>query len=174
MEEILQNEIVVGVSQSVTYVIGAFIMFFIGKLAYHLVHKKIDVKAELVDKDNFAFLPHPPILVDDFIGDQIEENEHFSKQDSIILVTLNKTDKKLVLSVSNEGESIHRKDLRKIFQSLVSIRKNKSNGSPNLGLGLYLVKLIANFHAAKVSAENLDDPIGVKINVIWDLNQKHL
>ena len=55
MNDLLQNEIVVLVAESVTYVIGAFIMFFFGKVAYDLVHKKIDVKSELVDKDNFAF-----------------------------------------------------------------------------------------------------------------------
>ncbi len=64
MEEFLQNEIVVGVAQSVTYVIGAFIMFFIGKLVYNLVHTKIDVKSELVEKDNFAFsIAHTGYLI---------------------------------------------------------------------------------------------------------------
>lgn len=64
MEDILQNEMLVDVAQAVTYVIGAFIMFFIGKLVYNVVHKKIDVKAELVEKDNFAFsIAHTGYLI---------------------------------------------------------------------------------------------------------------
>lgn len=55
MNEFLQNKIVVMVAESVTYVIGAFIMFAIGKVVYDLIHKKINVKEELVEKDNFAF-----------------------------------------------------------------------------------------------------------------------
>jgi uncharacterized membrane protein YjfL (UPF0719 family) len=55
MNEFLQNEIVVMVAESVTYVIGAFIMFAVGKVVYDLIHKKINVKEELVEKDNFAF-----------------------------------------------------------------------------------------------------------------------
>ena len=55
MKDLLQNEIVVTVAEAVTYVFGAFIMFFIGKLVYDLIHKKINVKSELVEKDNFAF-----------------------------------------------------------------------------------------------------------------------
>jgi uncharacterized membrane protein YjfL (UPF0719 family) len=55
MNEFLQNEIIVMVAESVTYVIGAFIMFAIGKVVYDLIHKKINVKDELVEKDNFAF-----------------------------------------------------------------------------------------------------------------------
>jgi len=64
MEEILQNEMLVNVAEAVTYVIGAFIMFFIGKLVYNVVHKKIDVKSELVEKDNFAFsIAHTGYLI---------------------------------------------------------------------------------------------------------------
>ncbi len=55
MEKILQNEMVIMVAEAVTYVIGAFIMFFIGRVVYNLVHKKINVNSELVEKDNFAF-----------------------------------------------------------------------------------------------------------------------
>jgi uncharacterized membrane protein YjfL (UPF0719 family) len=55
MNEILNNHIVLSIAETFTYVFGAFVMFFIGKLVYNLVHKKINVKSELVDKDNFAF-----------------------------------------------------------------------------------------------------------------------
>lgn len=55
MNEFLQNEIVVLVAESVTYVIGAFLMFFLGKVVYDFLHPKINVNDELVEKDNFAF-----------------------------------------------------------------------------------------------------------------------
>jgi len=37
------------------YLASCFILFFLGKLAYKLIHRKINVKEELVIKDNFAF-----------------------------------------------------------------------------------------------------------------------
>lgn len=55
MKDLLQNEIIITVAEAISYVFAAFVMFFIGKLVYDLVHKKIDVKSELVEKDNFAF-----------------------------------------------------------------------------------------------------------------------
>ena len=55
MKELLQNEMVISVSEAISYVFGAFIMFFIGKIVYNLIHKKINVNSELVEKDNFAF-----------------------------------------------------------------------------------------------------------------------
>ncbi len=37
------------------YLTSCFVIFLIGKFAYHLFHRDINVKDELVEKDNFAF-----------------------------------------------------------------------------------------------------------------------
>lgn len=55
MENFLNNEYVVMVYQAVAYILAAFILFFIGKLFYKLFHRKINIKEELVKKDNLAF-----------------------------------------------------------------------------------------------------------------------
>jgi two-component system, OmpR family, sensor histidine kinase ChvG len=78
--------------------------------------------------------------------------------------------RRLVLSVTNQGCAIEKKNMRKIFQSLVSIRQNNNQGL-NLGLGLYVVKLIANFHGAKVKVENLTKPQRVRFSLVWNLNK---
>ena len=39
----------------VVYLASCFLLFFIGKVAYQLFHRKINVKDELVEKDNLAF-----------------------------------------------------------------------------------------------------------------------
>lgn len=64
MKDLLQNDMIVAIAESVSYVFGAFVMFYIGKLVYDLIHKKIDVKSELVEKDNFAFsIAHTGYLI---------------------------------------------------------------------------------------------------------------
>jgi two-component system sensor histidine kinase ChvG len=64
------------------------------------------------------------------------------------------------LCVSNQGPLLPAGvDL---FQSMVSVRKNKSE-QPHMGLGLYLVKLIAEFHHGQTSAGNLPDGSGAAI-----------
>jgi len=40
---------------TLVYLGASFILFFLGKLAYQLFHRKINVKDELVEKDNLAF-----------------------------------------------------------------------------------------------------------------------
>ncbi|MDN5200119.1 DUF350 domain-containing protein [Fulvivirgaceae bacterium BMA10] len=48
-------EIVDGLLTTLVYLASSFVLFFIGKLIYQLLHKKIKVQEELVEKDNFAF-----------------------------------------------------------------------------------------------------------------------
>ena len=55
MEEILNNEIYMTIIESVAYILSAFVIMFIGKVIYNITHKSIDVKNELIEKDNFAF-----------------------------------------------------------------------------------------------------------------------
>lgn len=55
MENLLANENVIVVFETLMYVISAFLLFFIGKWTFDLTHRNINVKAELVKKDNLAF-----------------------------------------------------------------------------------------------------------------------
>ncbi|WP_462279861.1 DUF350 domain-containing protein [Salinivirga cyanobacteriivorans] len=55
MEELLQNEYIIYLINTVAYLLNAFVLFLIGKVSYQLFHPKIQVKNELVEKDNLAF-----------------------------------------------------------------------------------------------------------------------
>ncbi|WP_375578043.1 DUF350 domain-containing protein [Marivirga tractuosa] len=49
---------------AIAYMALAFVLFFIGKLVYQLVHKDISIKEELVKKDNLAFsMAHTGYLI---------------------------------------------------------------------------------------------------------------
>jgi K+-sensing histidine kinase KdpD len=50
----------------------------------------------------------------------------------------------------------------RLFDSLVSLRDKATPGdAPHLGLGLYVVRLVAERHAGSASAGNLEDDSGV-------------
>lgn len=64
------------------------------------------------------------------------------------------------ISVSNRGSRLPESMQGQLFDSLVSVRGSGARaGTPHLGLGLYVVRLVAELHQGKVSAHN--DPDGV-------------
>jgi two-component system, OmpR family, sensor histidine kinase ChvG len=66
------------------------------------------------------------------------------------------------LSVRNEGPALPPELNDRLFESLVSGRAS-AEGKPHLGLGLYIVRLIAEFHGGSVHAENAADGSGVTV-----------
>ena len=84
---------------------------------------------------------------------------------STIALALIQRDTRYELSVTNRGPLLPVEMQDSIFNSMISVRsKEKTNGT-HLGLGLYIVRLIAEFHAGEVKAENLADGSGVKFTV---------
>ena len=108
-----------------------------------------------------------PDLFSEMLDKLISNAMEFCSQDKPIIVSLNQDKKSTLLSVSNSGPVIPKKDLRRIFHSLVSIRTNQQATGTNLGLGLYVVRLIAEFHKATVRAENRADGSGVVFCIKW-------
>jgi len=108
-----------------------------------------------------------PDLFAEMLDKLISNAMEFSEEKKPILIDLSQDKKGISLSVSNSGPTIPKKNIKRIFQSLVSIRTNQQATGTNLGLGLYVVRLIAEFHDSTVKAENLGDGSGVVFRVRW-------
>ncbi|HMM55247.1 MAG TPA: ATP-binding protein [Candidatus Desulfobacillus sp.] len=67
------------------------------------------------------------------------------------------------LEVSNSGPLLPREIESRLFDSMVSARGEQAAGEPHLGLGLYVARLIAEFHGGRIAAANLADGSGVRI-----------
>lgn len=99
-------------------------------------------------------------MLDKLISNAVD----FDNKTRPIQIALKRKDRQLVLSVSNGGPTIARKHLHDVFSLMHSSRKHSNQ---HLGLGLYVARLIASFHGAKVNAENQIDGTGVTINIVW-------
>jgi dedicated sortase system histidine kinase len=104
-----------------------------------------DLLAQLLDK-----------LVDNAVS--------FSPAFSDIVIELSARGEQLQLAVSNNGPVLPATMREQLFESLVSFRA-AGDERPHLGLGLYIVALIAQFHDARVAADNLPSGDGVVFTV---------
>ena len=67
-----------------------------------------------------------------------------------------------MLSIHNPGPPLPERMRSQLFDSMVSLRADRSDR--HLGLGLYVAKLIAEGHGGTITAENDDG--GVRFSVI--------
>jgi two-component system sensor histidine kinase ChvG len=70
-----------------------------------------------------------------------------------------------VLVVSNTGPRLPEAMPGKLFESMVSLRKDDGRSEPHLGLGLYIVRLVAEFHGGSAEAVDREDGSGVVVRV---------
>jgi dedicated sortase system histidine kinase len=85
----------------------------------------------------------------------------FSSRDEPVRLRL---DEKGSLTVSNSGPLLPPEMAGRLFESMVSLRPGGSS-EPHLGLGLYMVRLIAEFHGGEARAANREDGSGVVVRV---------
>ncbi len=68
------------------------------------------------------------------------------------------------LTVRNTGSRLPDELQDRLFDSLVSVRQQRGD-APHLGLGLYIVRLVAEAHSGEVTARNLDSGDGVEFTI---------
>ncbi len=91
----------------------------------------------------------------------------FSYADKEIVVSLSDVSGSIQIQVINSGPHLPEDMLDELFNSMVSVRNERAEAEPHLGLGLFVAKLIAEFHAGKISASNLKDEEGVCISILF-------
>ncbi len=108
-------------------------------------------------------------LLDKLIANAIE----FSQADKPIDIQLSRDGDKAHLIVANHGPCLPQDMAEQIFDSMVSVRAQHHQDKPHLGLGLYIARLIVDFHKGSIQASNYLDEnqqaIGVKISITLPL-----
>ena len=88
-------------------------------------------------------------------------------------IALHKRGRQVVLGVSNAGTALPPGLAATLFSSMVSVRpeeqRSKEGRVGHLGLGLYIVRLIAEFHRGEAKAENRPGNSGVTVSVVLPL-----
>jgi dedicated sortase system histidine kinase len=116
-----------------------------------------------------------PIVVDgapDLIAqmfDKLVANAVDFAQGAPIDIALGRDDAEARLTVTNEGPPLPEGMGGRLFESMVSLRKGGGDSEPHLGLGLYIVRVIAGFHGGRAQAADRFDGKGVIATVVLPL-----
>jgi two-component system sensor histidine kinase ChvG len=134
--------------------------------AYAYPHKKIEID-----------LPQSPVhlrgapdlyaqMLDKLVSNAVDFAYHGKEAgDEAIRVRLEAREGQATLTVSNRGPRLPEAMAGKLFESMVSVRPGNSAREPHLGLGLYIVRLVAEFHGGTAQAMDREDGSGVVIKV---------
>jgi two-component system, OmpR family, sensor histidine kinase ChvG len=109
-----------------------------------------------------------PDLIVQMLDKLIDNAVDFSANDAVIAVVLRADGEHAELSVANPGPPLPPEAATRLFESLWQSRA-ESDKRPHFGLGLYIVRLIAEFHGGEATASNLPDNSGAVFTVRLNL-----
>jgi signal transduction histidine kinase len=95
-----------------------------------------------------------PDLLVQMLDKLVDNAVDFSPAGSVITLALDATDGGCALSVTNVGAPIPPAVRLRLFDSMFQYRRDSAS-KPHFGLGLFIVRLVAEFHEGRVSVENV-------------------
>jgi len=121
---------------------------------------------------NLPTVPLPfhgaPELIAQALDKLFDNARSFTPDDGWIEVTLDSADSGAAIRIANSGPALPAAMQERLFDSLVSVRDagaRKDGDTPHLGLGLYVVRLVAELHRGSAQARNLPDGRGVEFTL---------
>ncbi len=120
-------------------------------------------KLELDAPEQALVLHGAPDLIAQALDKLVDNARSFTAPDGWIRLSLRRTDEGGELTVANLGPPLPERMAERLFDSLVSVRdpRRPSDASPHLGLGLFIVRLVAELHGGDAVAANLPGSDGV-------------
>jgi two-component system, OmpR family, sensor histidine kinase ChvG len=107
-----------------------------------------------------------PDLAAQLLDKLVENAVDFSSGGEPVRVALDTGEGAALLTVANKGPLLPAGTRARLFESMISVREARhAAGSPHLGLGLYVARLIAEFHGGSILAANLPGGDGVAVRV---------
>jgi dedicated sortase system histidine kinase len=105
-----------------------------------------------------------PELIVQMLDKLVENAVDFTPPEGSIRVALSKDAGRYLLQVRNDGALIPEGLLPRLFESLFEMRETRDD-RPHFGLGLYIVRLIAEFHGGVAQVANREDGSGVEFTI---------
>jgi two-component system, OmpR family, sensor histidine kinase ChvG len=121
---------------------------------------------ECVLPDEPVHLHGAPELIAQALDKLFDNALSFTPADGWLRLSLRQVDGGADIELANQGPPLPAAMQGRLFDSLVSLRDKATPGdAPHLGLGLYVVRLVAERHGGVASARNLEDGSGVAFSL---------
>ncbi|MBD3755030.1 MAG: sensor histidine kinase [Gammaproteobacteria bacterium] len=134
--------------------------FPIGLMLHHYLENSATLHPEYHLQFHNSIGSNTLVLGDGFMIEQLMDKllsnaKDFSDGQTPIEVITYVQDKQVVIAVQNSGPNLPKGFEKQIFEGMTSIRTLNKDDQAHLGLGLYIVKLITDYHHGQVRAENI-------------------
>jgi signal transduction histidine kinase len=113
-----------------------------------------------------------PDLFAQLLDKLVDNADDFGAPGTPITLQLEPAGESATLSVTNLGGPLPAGMRDRLFASMVSLRRDKGGPKPHLGVGLYIARLITEFHRGAIRADDLPGGKGVCITVVLPLSAK--
>ncbi|MGF1716533.1 proteobacterial dedicated sortase system histidine kinase [Photobacterium chitinilyticum] len=124
-------------------------------------HQTFDVQTEKPD----IFIFGAPDYLAQLLDKLIANAEDFSNDNDAIEVSLSQQGSSAILTVSNYGPLLPDNMSDQLLNSMVSVRSQHKQTKPHLGLGLFIARLITQYHHGDITLRNRIDSQGVEVVV---------
>ncbi len=121
-------------------------------------------RIELVAPGPAIAVDGAPELIAQMLDKLVANAVEFATADPVV-VSLTSDAAMATVSVANDGPPLPQAMQARLFDSMVSVRPQGGSDEPHLGLGLYIVRLIAEFHGGTARAANRAGNPGVVVTV---------
>jgi signal transduction histidine kinase len=133
--------------------------------SYQQTHSGIDFRLQFANNEPL-YVTADPTLLKEAVGNLLANAASFADEESIVQIVLERDRGHAIIKVRNKGPIIQH-DTEMLFGPFASTRSGPS--SEHQGLGLYLVRLVAEHHGGKAIISNLDDGSGVEASIFLPL-----
>lgn len=116
--------------------------------------KKYTIKRDITKQDLWVEIDTDKMMqvIDNIINNAIK----YSPDGGVITVSLHQNQNQVLLSISDQGLGIPRKDLGKIFKRFYRVDKARSRAQGGTGLGLAIAKEIVEAHHGRLWADSTE------------------
>jgi signal transduction histidine kinase len=123
---------------------------------YRAVHSGRSIRTNLPDEP--VHLRCAPDLLAQALDKLVDNAITLSGEQDSVTITVERDTDEIRLCVGNTGSRLPDSLQERLFDSLVSVRTHRGE-TPHLGLGLYIVRLVAEAHGGKATAHNLNPDV---------------